>query len=151
MADLLSSERRSQNMAAIKSKDTKPEIYLRKLLFAQGLRFRKNFTKVIGHPDIFLAKYRTAVFVNGCFWHRHANCKFAYTPKTRVEFWNNKFKNNLSRDNFVKSTLREQGLKCLIVWECTLKRMKKDNALEADIVASIIDFLHDETLAYLEL
>lgn len=151
MADLLSSERRSLNMAAIKSKDTKPEIYLRKLLFAQGFRFRKNYAKVIGHPDIFLPKYHTAVFINGCFWHRHTNCKFAYTPKTRVEFWNNKFKNNLTRDKIVKGTLREQGLKCLIVWECTIRRMKRDEVLEADIVASISEFLHNDALAYLEL
>ena len=91
MADIVSPEKRSQNMSAIRSKNTKPEVYLRKLLFAQGYRYRIADKSVPGHPDIFLRKYNTAIFVNGCFWHRHPGCKYAYTPKSRVEFWQKKF------------------------------------------------------------
>ncbi len=92
MADIVSPEKRSQNMSAIRSKNTKPEVYLRKLLFAQGYRYRIADKSVPGHPDIFLRKYNTAIFVNGCFWHRHPGCKYAYTPKSRVEFWQKKLR-----------------------------------------------------------
>lgn len=85
MADIVSPEKRSQNMSAIRSKNTKPEVYLRKLLFAQGYRYRIADKSVPGHPDIFLRKYNTAIFVNGCFWHRHPGCKYAYTPKRMVK------------------------------------------------------------------
>ena len=87
MTDIKSPEERSRNMAAIRSKDTKPEVYLRKLLFAQGYRYRKNYKKIPGHPDIYLPKYRTAIFVHGCFWHRHQGCKYAYMPYSNIEFW----------------------------------------------------------------
>lgn len=100
MADIVSPEKRSQNMSAIRSKNTQPEVYLRKLLFAQGYRYRIADKSVPGHPDIFLRKYNTAIFVNGCFWHRHPGCKFAYTPKSRVEFWQKKFDDNLVCDSF---------------------------------------------------
>ena len=86
--DIKSAEDRSRNMAAIRSKDTKPEIFFRKLLFANGFRYRKNVNYVPGHPDLYLAKYHTAIFVHGCFWHRHKGCKYAYMPKSRQEFWN---------------------------------------------------------------
>lgn len=124
MADIVSPEKRSQNMSAIRSKNTKPEVYLRKLLFAQGYRYRIADKSVPGHPDIFLRKYNTAIFVNGCFWHRHPGCKYAYTPKSRVEFWQKKFDDNVRRDSAVKAELLEHGIKCLIVWECTIKRMQ---------------------------
>ena len=91
MADIVSPERRSKNMSAIRSKDTKPEIYLRKLLFAEGYRYRIAEKSIPGHPDMFLRKYNTAIFVHGCFWHRHQGCKYAYMPKSRVEFWQKKF------------------------------------------------------------
>ena len=91
MADIKSPEERSRNMRAIRSKDTKPEVYLRKLLFAQGLRYRKNVSQIPGHPDMYLAKYRTGIFVHGRFWHRHEGCKYAYMPKSRTEFWQKKF------------------------------------------------------------
>lgn len=115
MADIVSPEKRSQNMSAIRSKNTKPEVYLRKLLFAQGYRYRIADKSVPGHPDIFLCKYNTAIFVNGCFWHRHQGCKYAYTPKSRVEFWQKKFDDNVRRDSAVKAELLEHGIKCLIV------------------------------------
>ena len=97
MADIKSPEERSRNMSAIRSKDTKPELYLRKLLFAEGLRYRKNVERIPGCPDMFLAKYHTAVFVHGCYWHRHYGCKYAYTPISRIDFWQNKFNSYIIR------------------------------------------------------
>ena len=116
MADIVSPEQRSKNMAAIRSKDTKPEIYLRKLLFSQGFRYRIAAKNIPGHPDIFLRKYNTAIFVHGCFWHRHKGCKYAYTPKSRVEFWQKKFADNIRRDAVVRNELHDKNIKCLIVW-----------------------------------
>ena len=141
MADIVSSEKRSQNMSAIRSKNTKPEVYLRKLLFAQGYRYRIADKSVQGHPDIFLRKYNTAIFVNGCFWHRHPGCKFAYTPKSRVEFWQKKFDDNVRRDSTVKAELLEHGIKLLTVWECAIRRMQRDKIEEERALAKIIFFI----------
>lgn len=138
MADMVSPEKRSQNMSAIRSKNTKPEVYLRKLLFAQGYRYRIADKSVPGHPDIFLRKYNTAVFVNGCFWHRHPGCKYAYTPKSRVEFWQKKFDDNVRRDSAVKAELLEHGIKLLTVWECAIRRMQRDKIEEERALAKII-------------
>lgn len=124
--DIKSPEERSKNMAAIRSKNTKPEIYFRKLLFAQGYRYSLNSKKVPGHPDIYLRKYNTAVFVHGCFWHRHSGCQYAYMPKSRVEFWQKKFEANVKRDYVVRMELQDKEIKCLIVWECTVKQMTKE-------------------------
>ncbi len=126
--DIKSPEERSKNMAAIRSKNTKPEIYFRKLLFAQGYRYSLNSGKISGHPDIYLRKYNTAIFIHGCFWHRHSGCRYAYMPKSRVEFWHKKFEANIKRDLFVRMELQDKDIKCLIVWECTVKRMKKNQA-----------------------
>ena len=141
MADIVSPEKRSQNMSAIRSKNTKPEVYLRKLLFAQGYRYRIADKSVPGHPDIFLRKYNTAIFVNGCFWHRHPGCKFAYTPKSRVEFWQKKFDDNVRRDSAVKAELLEHGIKLLTVWECAIRRMQRDKIEEERALAKIIFFI----------
>ena len=120
MADTLSPEERSRNMAAIKSRDAKPEVYLRKLLFARGYRYRIADKNIPGHPDIFLQKYNTAIFVHGCFWHRHPGCKYAYTPKSRIEFWQKKFDDNVRRDAVVTKEFQQHGIKQLIIWECTI-------------------------------
>lgn len=141
MADIVSPEKRSQNMSAIRSKNTKPEVYLRKLLFAQGYRYRIADKSVPGHPDIFLRKYNTAIFVNGCFWHRHLGCKYAYTPKSRVEFWQKKFDDNVRRDSAVKAELLEHGIKLLTVWECAIRRMQRDKIEEERALAKIILFI----------
>lgn len=141
MADIVSPEKRSQNMSAIRSKNTKPEMYLRKLLFAQGYRYRIADKSVPGHPDIFLRKYNTAIFVNGCFWHRHPGCKYAYTPKSRVEFWQKKFDDNVRRDSAVKAELLEHGIKLLTVWECAIRRMQRDKIEEERALAKIIFFI----------
>lgn len=150
MADIVSKEKRSKNMSAIKSKNTKPEVYFRKIIFKRGYRYRNNVSYIFGHPDIFLAKYRTAIFIHGCFWHRHLQCKFAYTPKSNTAFWNEKFDRNIKRDLEVKATLQSFGIKCLIVWECTIKQMQKDSAKENEICNKALDFLHSEEL-YCEL
>lgn len=151
MADIKSPEERSVNMAKIRSRDTKPEIWLRKKLFACGYRYRKNVTNVPGHPDIWLAKYNTAIFVHGCFWHRHEGCKYAYMPKSRVEFWEQKFQKNVERDAVVKRELETVGVKMLIVWECTVKRMMKDEEVSAWVLDEIEAFLHDSDARYREI
>lgn len=139
--DIKSPEERSKNMAAIHSKNTKPEVYFRKLLFAKGYRYSLNSGKVPGHPDIYLRKYNTAILVHGCFWHRHSGCQYAYMPKSRVEFWQKKFEANVKRDYVVGMELQDKGIKCLIVWECTVKRMKKNLADCEKYLKEIEEFL----------
>ena len=141
MADIVSPERRSKNMSAIRSKDTKPEIYLRKLLFAEGFRYRISEKTIPGHPDMFLRRYNTAIFVHGCFWHRHPGCKYAYTPKSRVEFWQKKFGDNVRRDAVVKAGLQENKIKCLVVWECTIKQMMKSQQFKDQTMTDICSFI----------
>ena len=138
--DIKSPEERSKNMAAIHSKNTKPEIYLRKLLFAKGYRYGVNSKSVPGHPDIYMKNYNTAIFVHGCFWHRHEGCKYAYMPKSKIEFWQKKFSANVNRDKIVRKELQELKIKQLIIWECTIKEMKKDEIYRDKIVGQIIDF-----------
>ncbi len=115
------SEQRSKNMAAIKSKNTKPEIKVRKVLHSMGYRFRLHRKDLPGSPDIVLPKYKTVIFVHGCFWHRHENCKYASTPKTRQEFWEAKFRENINRDKLNQENLSSKGWKIIIVWECEIK------------------------------
>ena len=115
------SEQRSRNMSAIKSKNTKPEIKVRKVLHSMGYRFRLHSKDLPGSPDIVLPKYKTVIFVHGCFWHRHKNCKYASTPKTRQEFWEAKFRENINRDKLNQEKLSSKGWKIIIVWECEIK------------------------------
>ena len=117
---------RSQNMARIKSKNTKPEIYIRKLLYKMGYRYRVNYLDLPGTPDIFILKYNTAIFVNGCFWHRHENCKIATFPKTHAEYWEKKFRRNVERDIEVREKLFEMDISVITIWECEINRMKKN-------------------------
>lgn len=144
MADIKSPEQRSLNRSKIRSKDTKPEDYIRKLLFNHGYRYRKNVKNVPGHPDAWLARYNTAVFVNGCFWHRHEGCKYAYTPKSRIEFWNDKFQKNTARDKVVEDQLKEQGIRSLVIWECTVRKMMQKSNIESDTLNLVEDFLHSD-------
>ena len=148
--DRLTPEERSKNMAAIHNKNTKPEVYMRKLLFSKGYRYRIGSPNVEGHPDIYMAKYNTAIFVNGCFWHRHAGCKYAYTPKSRIDFWNHKFEMNIQQDAVVHEQLKISGIKCLVIWECTIRQMTKDPLFQFSILDQIDHFL-DSTGLYLEL
>ena len=118
------SEQRSRNMSAIKSKNTKPEIAVRRLLHSMGYRFRLHRKDLPGSPDIVLPKYKTVIFVHGCFWHRHENCKYATTPKTREEFWNNKFRSNIERDLEIHEKIKNLNWRSVVIWECETKNME---------------------------
>lgn len=118
MTDSLTKEKRSWNMSRIKGNNTRPEVLVRSILHKNGFRFRINVKNLPGKPDIVLPKYKTVIFVHGCFWHRHKNCKYAYTPKSRVDFWENKFRENQIRDKFVINQLKYLGWKVHVVWEC---------------------------------
>jgi DNA mismatch endonuclease (patch repair protein) len=109
-------------MSAIRGKDTKPELALRRALHARGFRFRLHSKKVHGRPDLVLPKYRAVVFVHGCFWHRHGGCRYATTPATRSEFWQAKFAANVARDSAVRGALLEEGWRVATIWECTLRK-----------------------------
>ena len=109
-------------MQQIKAKDTKIEVQVRSWLFSRGFRFRKNDKRYPGKPDIVLPKYKTVVFINGCFWHRHEGCRYATVPKTRVEYWNEKFQRNIKNDLLHKQELESMGWKVITVWECQLKK-----------------------------
>ena len=122
MTDRLSRERRSWNMSRIGSRDTTPELLVRSTLHRAGYRFRLHSKQLPGRPDIVLPKYRTVVFVHGCFWHRHSRCRFAYTPKSRVAFWREKFASNVERDRRNARELRSLGWKVVTVWECQADR-----------------------------
>jgi DNA mismatch endonuclease, patch repair protein len=121
MVDRLSKEHRSWNMSQIRSKNTAPELLLRSLLHRAGYRFRLHRKELQGRPDIVLAKFSTAIFVNGCYWHRHSGCKYATTPSTRTEFWKAKFQANVERDSANAEHLSKSGWNVITVWECELK------------------------------
>jgi len=116
-------------MSQVKSKDTKPEILVRKFLFSKGLRFRLYDKKLSGKPDIVLPKYKTVVFIQGCFWHGHKNCKYASIPKTRTEFWLNKIEGNIKRDKSNIEKLIDEGWNVLQVFTCELKKDKREQTL----------------------
>lgn len=119
--DTLSKERRSWNMSRIRSKNTRPEIKVRSLLHQMGYRFRLHSHELPGKPDIVLPKHRTVIFVHGCFWHRHKGCKYAYEPKSRQEFWQKKFRDNVHRHAEVVRLLLSANWSVLVVWECQLR------------------------------
>ena len=123
-------EVRSYNMSRIRSVNTKPEEIVRKYLFSKGLRFRKNVKKLSGKPDIVLPKYKTVIFVNGCFWHGHQGCRYFVMPKSNTEYWYKKLNHNIERDIFVYKQLSEAGWNVITVWECDLKKDKRENTLE---------------------
>lgn len=136
MADSLSPEKRSWNMSRIKGKDTSIEIQVRKYLFNQGFRYRKNVKTLPGKPDIVLPKYHAVIFVHGCFWHRHPGCKYSYMPKTKVDFWQTKFDKNVQNDLLHEEELAAAGWKVFIIWECQLRGDQKERTL-----CSLIDNL----------
>ena len=131
MADTKSKADRSRNMAAIKGKDTKPEMIVRKYLFSKGLRFRVHVKKLAGSPDIVLPKYKTVIFVNGCFWHGHDGCKYSHLPKSNEFFWSQKIRRNKARDIANDYVLQTLGWRVLRVWECELRnKPKRDETLD---------------------
>ena len=127
--DKHSKEVRSKNMASIHSKNTKPEMTVRKYLFKQGFRYRKNVSSLPGKPDIVLPKYNTVVFINGCFWHKHENCKYFVWPKSNVEFWRNKIETTVKRDEEKIKQLNALGWHVITIWECELKKDKLEDTL----------------------
>ncbi len=129
--DKLTKEQRHRCMASIRSKDTKPEVLVRKYLFGRGFRYRLNHPRLPGHPDLVLRKYRTVIFVNGCFWHGHEGCKYFKLPKTNVEFWESKILRNRERDAETQKALARMGWHCITVWECQLKPNVRIRTLES--------------------
>lgn len=122
MPDHLTARERSKNMSRVRSRDTRPELMVRSLLHRAGYRFRVNRRDLPGKPDIVLPRYETVIFVHGCFWHRHRNCKRTTMPATRKRFWKAKFEQNVARDKRAKKALRKLGWKVIIVWECEVRR-----------------------------
>lgn len=129
--DKLTKERRHHCMASIRGKDTKPEMLVRKFLFSRGYRYRLNHPRLPGHPDIVLRKFRTVIFVNGCFWHGHEGCKYFVIPKSNTEYWTAKIERNRTRDKEELQQLAAMGWHCITVWECYLKPATRDNTLES--------------------
>lgn len=128
--DIHSKEVRSFNMSRIKGKNTKPEEKVRKFLFSRGFRYRKNDKKLPGHPDIVLPKYKTVIFINGCFWHAHDDCSKFVFPKSNMAFWENKFEQNRKRDKEQYEHLKKIGYEVIIVWECELSKEKFEDTMD---------------------
>ena len=127
--DVHNKETRSYNMSRIKGRKTKPEEIIAKYLFSQGFRYRRNVKKLPGTPDIVLKKYKTVIFVNGCFWHMHEGCKYFVWPKDNSEFWKNKLLTNKERDEKEKKEMEKLGWKVIVVWECQLKKAERERTL----------------------
>ena len=151
MASSFSSQRCSANMAAIHGKDTKPELIVRRGLWKRGFRYRLNHKRLPGHPDLVLRKYRTCIFVNGCFWHGHEGCRYYTIPKTNTEFWVNKVKRNKERNLKVQHELAAMGWHSIIIWECELKPVKREDTLESLAYTLNKIFLQDRTVKQYEI
>lgn len=147
MADIKTPEQRSRNMSHIRCSDTHPEVIFRKWLFSAGYRYSLGNRKIAGHPDIWMPKYNLAIFVHGCFWHRHSGCKYSYVPKSNVEYWLNKFERNVDRDLRVQKELSAKGIRCLVVWECTIKKMDKSIETRNVMIDRIIHFLKSDEMS----
>lgn len=128
MVDVVSPEVRSRMMAGIGGRSTCPEIAIRRAMHARGFRFRLHRKELPGTPDLVFPRYRAAVFVHGCFWHRHPGCRHASTPSTRADFWQKKFETNVLRDHRVESALLDEGWRVAIIWECSLRKGAADVA-----------------------
>ena len=149
--DKLSPQQRHNNMAAIHGKDTKPEMVVRRWLWGRGFRFRLNHPRLPGKPDIVMRKYRTCIFVNGCFWHGHEGCRYYTIPKTNTEFWVNKVKRNKERDVKVQHELAAMGWHCITIWECELKPKVREKTLESLAYTLNKTFLQDRTVKRYEI
>ena len=149
--DIKSKEKRSENMSKIRSRNTTPERFIRSLLHRNGFRYRVAYSGVVGKPDLYFTRKKVAVFVHGCFWHRHQGCKYAYTPKSNTDFWLAKFNSNVCRDSVVRSQLNSEGIRILVVWECTIRKMMRDATLMQEIFMKARNFLERSSELYLEL
>lgn len=141
MADVHDIETRSFNMSMIKGKNTKPELLVRKFLFKNGYRYRLNYAKLPGSPDIVLPKHQTVIFINGCFWHGHDGCKYYVLPKTRKDWWLQKITKTKKRDKFNSDKLKELGWSVQIIWECKLKPISFEKTLN-----QLLEELQDKIL-----
>ena len=130
MADIHSKAVRSYNMSMIKGKNTKPEMLVRKFLFAHGIRYRLHDKKLPGKPDLVFPKYKILLFINGCFWHGHEECKYFVVPKTRTDWWLEKITGNKTRDTENIKRLKKEGWKIIVIWECELKKNTKEKTLK---------------------
>ncbi|WP_235884513.1 very short patch repair endonuclease [Pedobacter hiemivivus] len=130
MADVHSKETRSYNMSKIKGKDTKPELLVRKFLHKNGFRYRIHVKDLPGKPDVVLPRYKTVIFINGCFWHGHEECKYYVIPKTRTDWWLSKINGNIANDFLANEQLTNKGWKVIIIWECQLKERLKSETLD---------------------
>ena len=130
MADVLTKEQRKKCMSHVKNKNSKPELLVRQFLFASGFRFRLHRKDLPGKPDIVLPKYKTVIFINGCFWHGHEDCKYSKLPETNPEFWKNKILANINRDIANKSKLISLGWNVIEIWQCQLKPKEKEETLK---------------------
>ncbi len=146
--DKLTQEQRHRCMAAIRGKNTKPEILVRKYLFARGFRYRLNHPRLPGHPDLVLRKYRTVIFVNGCFWHGHKDCKYFKLPQSNTPFWEAKINRNQKRDKEVQRALAKMGWHCITVWECQLKPSVREKTLESLAYTLNRIYLDDRCVRY---
>ena len=146
--DILSQSQRHTNMAAVRSKDTRPEKIVRHWLWRRGFRYRLNDPRLPGHPDLVLRKYRTCVFVNGCFWHGHEGCKYFRMPKTNTDFWEKKIKRNKERDKEEQRQLAKMGWHCITVWECQLREPQRERTLESLAFTLNRIFLDDHSKRY---
>ena len=130
MADVHDKQTRSYNMSRIRAKDTKPELLVRKYLFAHGFRYRLNVKSLPGKPDIVLPKYKTVIFINGCFWHGHKGCKYFVLPKTRTEWWLQKIKDTQRRDREAEISLNVQGWRVITIWTCEFRGEKLEKTFQ---------------------
>ena len=149
--DIKQADARSRNMSHIKNSRTKPEMYIRSLLHRNGFRYRANYTGLPGKPDVFFTKTRVALFVHGCFWHRHANCKYAYTPKSNLEFWLPKLERNRLHDEEVIKQLLSKNVRVLVLWECTVKKMIKNENVCIEKYNRVVEFINSDSGPFLEL
>ena len=151
MTDIHTPQQRHANMAAIHGKDTKPEMVVRKWLWGHGFRYRLNHPRLPGKPDIVMRKYRTCIFVDGCFWHGHEGCKYYTIPKTNTEFWVNKVRRNKERDLKVQHELAAMGWHSITIWECELKPKVREKTLESLAYTLNRIFLQDHSIKRYEI
>ncbi len=144
--DVVNKQTRSKMMSNIKSKNTKPELTIRSLLHQKGFRFRIHDKNLPGKPDIVLKKYNAVIFIHGCYWHRHENCKLASTPRQNVEFWNKKFSDNMRRDSEVFYQLKLLGWRTAVIWECSIRDKKN----LPDYVDRLVSWLQSDS-EYIEI
>ncbi len=138
--DRLTPEQRHKNMSNVRNRGTKPELKVRKWLWQRGFRYRLNDKNILGCPDIVLRKFHTVIFINGCFWHGHENCKKAHLPETNKEFWTKKIQGNMKRDKINCDSLQKSGWQVIVIWECQIKKMFFENTM-LEVEQKIIRFI----------